>query len=166
MHLRERVCRVSTSPPPHPPISQKHIIPLHHHPQWHPTYTIPLTPTQPHTIPTHTIPQHHPPYTNPHTPPPSYPCPHTIHHHTIGPEQGPGAAAPCGTCSASTGFSGYPAPIRSLGVSLSTRGCREEGRQRALDSVCAGEWCRGHTVPASTLCPSWRVGHPAQDTRP
>ena len=99
-----------------PLIPHSHIIPLHHHPQWHPTYTIPLTPTQPHTIPTHTIPQHHPPYTNPHTPPESYSCLHTIDPHTIYPQQGPGAGVPYGTCSASPAFFAYPNPIRSPGV--------------------------------------------------
>ena len=42
-----------------------HSIHLHHLPQWDPTYTVPLKPTQPHIIPTHSIPQHHPPLHHP-----------------------------------------------------------------------------------------------------
>ena len=109
-----------------------------------PSPTIPPTsfPSHPHTIPTHTITPHHHPYTNPHTPPPSYLCPHTI-----GSQQGPGAAAPCGTCSASPGFSGQPTPIRALVSHRVPRGCREEGRPGAPDRVGAGGWNTGCTVP-------------------
>ena len=38
--------------------------------------------------------------------------PHTIHPHTIGPQKDP-VELPGRTCSASPGFSAYPAPIRS-----------------------------------------------------
>ena len=147
MHLRERVCRVSTSPPPHPPISQKHIIPLHHHPPWHCPYTIPLTHTKPHTIPTHTIPQHYPPYTSPqlhyhhtHAPTPSTLTPSALN-------KDPVQLPPVGHAQPPRGSLDTLLPSEARVSHRVPRGCREEGRQGAPDTVCAGEWCRGPTVP-------------------
>ena len=115
-----------------------------------PHNTIPLTATQPHTILTHTTPQHHPPYTIPHTPPPSCPWSHTIYP-TPSATSKPGTGAPCGTCSASLGFSGYPAPSEDRVSNRAHRGCREEGRHGVPNRVGAGGWCKGPTVPC--LCP-------------
>ena len=77
--------------------------------------------------------------------------PHTIHSHTTAPHQGPGAAAPCGSWSASPWFSGQPATIRSPVSHSVSRGCREEERQGAPDRVGAGAWSRGSTVPCLLL---------------
>ena len=130
-----------------------------------PHNTIPLTATQPHTILTHTTPQHHPPYTIPHTPPPSCPWSHTIYP-TPSATSKPGTGAPCGTCSASLGFSGYPAhqktgcPIEHTGVAG-----RREGTESPTEWVQVGG-AKDPLCPASAHSPSWRVTHPAQDNSP
>ena len=114
-----------------------HSIHLHHRPQWDPTYTIPLKPTQPHTIPTHPIPQHHAP--TPSIPTPSAPIKDLVQVPPVGHAQPPHASLDT------------LLPSEAQGSHIVPRSCREERRQGAPDRVCGGEWCRGCTVPC--LCP-------------
>ena len=145
---------------PHP-----HIIPLHHNPQWHSTKH---HPPHSHTAPHNPNPHYTPtpsPHTIPHTPPPSCPWSHTIYP-TPSATSKPGAGAPCGTCSASLGFSGYPAhqktgcPIEHTGVAG-----RREGTESPTESVQVGG-AKDPLCPASAHSPSWKVTHPAQDNSP
>ena len=138
---------MSANPPPHPPISQKHIIPLHHHPPWH-------CPTP---SPSHTqSPTQSPPTLYLNTIPPT-PAPTIHHHHTHASTPStttPSALSkdlvqlpPVGHAQPPRGSLDTLLPSEARVSHKGPRGCREEGRQGAPNRVCAGEWCRGPTVP-------------------
>ena len=111
-----------------------------------PTTTSPSFPTPtpsayiiiPHGIPPTPSPiihHHHTPAPTPSTPTPTAPSKDAVQVPPVGHTQPPQVSLE--TLLQSEAWVSHRVP----------RGCREEGRQRAPDRVCAGEWCRGSTVP-------------------